>query len=87
MGVSLLGNSATVQLQGGTLCQDVSGVMREHYVNELGIQTGDGPCHPKYWTVESRLQTFTDWPPGMSQIPQLVSTILVRLGQHKVHLH
>ena len=46
------------------------GVMREHYMNELGIQTHHGPMHPKYSTVESRLRTFTDWPPDMSQTPQ-----------------
>jgi Inhibitor of Apoptosis domain. len=46
------------------------GVMKEHYMNELGIQTHHGPWHPKYSTVESRLRTFTDWPPDMSQTPQ-----------------
>jgi hypothetical protein len=44
--------------------------MNEHYMNELGIQTHHGPMHPKYSTVESRLRTFTDWPPDMSQTPQ-----------------
>lgn len=52
--------------------QNVSGhgVMKEHYMNELGIQTHHGPRHPKYSTVESRLRTFTDWSPDMSQTPQ-----------------
>jgi hypothetical protein len=46
------------------------GVMKERYMNELGIQTHHGPMHPKYSTVESRLRTFTDWPLDMSQTPQ-----------------
>ena len=39
-------------------------------MNELGIQTHHGPYHPKDWTVDSRLRTFTDWPPDMSQTTQ-----------------
>jgi hypothetical protein len=49
------------------------GVMKDHYMNELGIQTHHGPRHPKYSTIESRLRTFTDWPPDMSQTPQQLS--------------
>jgi hypothetical protein len=47
-----------------------SRVIKRDDMSELGIQSHHGPRHPKYSTVESRLRTYTDWPPSMSQTPQ-----------------
>ncbi|KAJ3666147.1 hypothetical protein Zmor_001601 [Zophobas morio] len=39
----------------------------------LGVQTHKGPKKPNYATLESRLRSFTMWPPDLIQTPDILS--------------
>ena len=38
-----------------------------------GVIPHSGPAHPQYASPEARLRTFSEWPPGIKQSPELMA--------------
>lgn len=50
--------------------KDPSKVGEERVEDMIGVIKHYGPVHSKYATIEARLRTFRDWPPGLKQQPK-----------------
>ncbi|XP_017784576.1 PREDICTED: baculoviral IAP repeat-containing protein 7-B-like [Nicrophorus vespilloides] len=48
-------------------------IVAEGNLADLGVHAHKGPKKPKYGTIESRLNTFTNWPQDLIQTPDILA--------------